>query len=74
MYRAFAAPWVRDDVHERLKRMSQDELAAWNASVVLAKGVIPRWNGSVFFPAKVPDLIGVADRKYLDHTGTHGNR
>jgi cytochrome c peroxidase len=22
----------------------------------------------------VPDLIGVADRKYLDHTGTHGNR
>jgi hypothetical protein len=74
MYRAFAAPWVRNDVHERLKRMSQDELAAWNASVVLAKGVIPRWNGSVFFPAKVPDLIGVADRKYLDHTGTHGNR
>jgi hypothetical protein len=74
MYRAFAAPWVKDDVHERLKRMSQDELAAWNGSVVLAKGVIPRWNGSVFFPAKVPDLIGVADRKYLDHTGTHVNR
>jgi hypothetical protein len=74
MYRAFGAPWVKDDVHERLKQMSQDELAALNASVALAKGVIPRWNGSVFFPAKVPDLIGVADRKYLDHTGTHANR
>jgi mono/diheme cytochrome c family protein len=74
MYRAFGAPWVKDDAHERLKQMSQDELAALNASVGLAKGVIPRWNGSVFFPAKVPDLIGVADRKYLDHTGTHANR
>ena len=74
MYRAFAAPWVKDDVHERLKQMSPDDLAALNASVVLAKGVIPRWNGSVFFPAKVPDLIGVADLKYLDHTGTHANR
>ncbi len=61
MYRAFAVPWVKDDVHERLKQMSPDELAALNASVVLAKGVIPRWNGSVFFPAKVPDLIGVAE-------------
>ena len=74
MYRAFAVPWVKDDVHERLKQMSQDELAAWNGSQALAKGVIPRWNGSVFFPAKVPDLIGVASRKYLDHTGTHANR
>ena len=74
MYRAFAAPWVKDDVHERLKHMAPDELVAWNESVMLAKGVIPRWNGSVFFPAKVPDLIGVAGRKYLDHTGTHANR
>ena len=74
MYRAFGAPWVKDDVHERLKQMSQDELTAWIATVVLAKGVIPRWNGSVFFPAKVPDLIGVSGRKYLDHTGTHANR
>jgi mono/diheme cytochrome c family protein len=74
MYRAFAAPWVKDDVHERLKEMSDDELTAWSASQALSKGVIPRWNGSAFFPAKVPDLIGVADRKYLDHTGTHANR
>ena len=74
MYRAYAVPWVKDDVHERLKRMSDDELGATNASVVLSKGVIIRWNGSVFFPAKVPDLIGVADRRYLDHTGSHLNR
>ena len=28
----------------------------------------------MLYPAKVPDLIGVADRRYIDHTGTHLNR
>jgi hypothetical protein len=37
-------------------------------------GGLPRWNGSTFFPAKVPDLNGIADRKYLDATATHLNR
>jgi cytochrome c peroxidase len=34
----------------------------------------PRFNGSPWFTNKIPDLIGVADRKYLDATGTHLNR
>jgi hypothetical protein len=54
--------------------MPENELAALNASLDLAKGVIFRWSGSVFYPAKVPDLIGIADRRYIDHTGTHLNR
>jgi hypothetical protein len=33
-----------------------------------------RWNGSPFYPVKVPDLIGIEDRKYLDHTATHLHR
>jgi hypothetical protein len=37
-------------------------------------GGIPRWNGSLFFPAKIPDLIGIKDRKYIDHTATHLHR
>ena len=74
MYRAYGVPWVKDDIHERLKQMPEIELAALNASLDLAKGVIFRWSGSVFYPAKVPDLIGVADRRYIDHTGTHRNR
>jgi hypothetical protein len=37
-------------------------------------GALPRWNGSVYFPAKVPDLIGIKERKYIDHTATHLNR
>jgi hypothetical protein len=35
---------------------------------------VPRWNGSLYFPAKRPDLIGIKDRKYIDHTATHLNR
>jgi hypothetical protein len=74
MYRAYGVPWLKDDIHERLKQMPENELAALNASLGLSKGVIFRWSGSVFYPAKVPDLIGVADRRYIDHTGTHLNR
>src|SRR5581483_6940398 len=74
MYRAYGVPWVKDDIHERLKQMPDNELAALNASLDLSKGVIFRWSGSVFYPAKVPDLIGIADRRYIDHTGTHLNR
>ena len=37
-------------------------------------GGIIRWNGSLFYPAKIPDLIGIEDRKFFDHTGTHVHR
>ena len=33
-----------------------------------------RWNGSPFYPPKIPDLIGIRDRKYIDHTATHLHR
>src|SRR5215831_6358091 len=46
MYRAMAVPWVKDDVHERFKTMSQQEAAALHANALLPKGVILRWNGS----------------------------
>jgi hypothetical protein len=28
----------------------------------------------LYYPAKIPDLIGIQHRKYIDHTGTHLNR
>ncbi|MGH9765989.1 MAG: hypothetical protein ACREAB_01035 [Blastocatellia bacterium] len=37
-------------------------------------GGLPRWNGSLYYPAKTPDLIGIKDRKYIDHTATHQHR
>ena len=33
-----------------------------------------RFNGSILYPTKIPDLIGIEDRKYIDHTGTHRHR
>jgi hypothetical protein len=34
-------------------------------------GTFARFNGSPFYMTKVPDLIGIKDRTYIDHTGTH---
>ena len=73
LYRAFGVPWAKDDIHERLKTMTPAELPGLLAAGARG-GAIPRWNGSVFYPAKVPDLIGVKDRKYLDATATHLHR
>jgi hypothetical protein len=39
-----------------------------------AEGIFPRWNGSPFYATKIPDLIGIKDRKYIDHTATHQHR
>ena len=73
MYRAFGVPWVKDDIHERLKATTPADLPGLLATGARG-GAIPRWNGSVFYPVKVPDLIGVKDRKYLDATATHLHR
>jgi len=37
-------------------------------------GVDPRGGSSVFHPIQLPDLIGVKDRLYLDHTGLQQHR
>lgn len=73
LYSAFGVPWLKDDVHANLKNASPVEFASLIAAG-LRGGAIPRWNGSVYFPTKVPDLIGIKDRKYIDHTATHLNR
>src|SRR5262249_55267957 len=73
LYSAFGVPWVKDDVHARLKDLSEAEFAGLIAAG-LRGGALPRWNGSPFFPTKVPDLTGIKDRKFIDHTATHLNR
>ena len=69
IWRGFTVPWVRDDIHAALRSLSQAELGAMAASA--PPGVFARENGSPFYQTKVPDLIGLKDRRYLDHTGTH---
>src|SRR5215469_1937012 len=71
LYRAYGVPWLQNGDNERLKSMTANDFAAFR---VFRGGAVLRWNGSPFYPVKVPDLIGVKDRKYLDHTATHLHR
>ncbi len=69
VWRQFAVPWVDGDIHERLKTLPESELNALATSN--PPGTFARFNGSPYYPAQVPDLIGIKDRKYIDHTATH---
>jgi hypothetical protein len=68
----FAAPWVRDDPGARLDAMTREEITAAFAAV--PPGVLARQGTSVLHPPRIPDLIGVAERKYLDSTGLNRHR
>ena len=73
LYQAWGVPWREGDIHERLKNISLAEYDRLRRNFTRS-GSIPRWNGSIFYPAKTPDLIGIKDRKYIDHTATHLHR
>jgi len=70
---AYGVPWANDPEAEALKTLTPAQFNAYIAAGIRGGGVA-RWNGSILYPAKIPDLIGVKDRKYLDHTGTHLHR
>jgi len=72
-WRSFGVPWVADDVHERFKTLAPQEVGPL-IRPGFAVGLFPRWNGSSYYPTKIPDLIGIKDRKYIDHTATHQHR
>jgi hypothetical protein len=68
-WRESTVPWIRDDVHGSMKSMTGAEVDALFGSI--PAGAFARFNGSPFYPTKVPDLIGLRDQKYIDHTATH---
>jgi hypothetical protein len=72
-YQAYGVPWSDDPDNERLLGLNPAEFNAWIAAGIGGGGVA-RWNGSIFYPAKIPDLIGIRGRKYIDHTATHRHR
>jgi hypothetical protein len=65
--RQFEAPWVPEDPNRRAQSMSLDEFLA--AGEAIPAGVTARSHTSLVLPPQIPDLIGVKDRQYLDHTG-----
>jgi mono/diheme cytochrome c family protein len=74
LYRAFGVPWNPHDTNTRLKSVNSIPEYAALVFSGLQGGALPRWNGSLLYPTKVPDLIGISERKYIDATGTHLNR
>jgi len=72
-WRGHFVPWIKDDIHERMKTMPQEEWDLWDAASN-GKDMMARWDGSIYYPTKIIDLIGVKDRKYFDHTATHRHR
>jgi hypothetical protein len=63
----FHVPWIDKDPIDQVQKMSMDEIIAIKTTIPL--GVLARNGTSLFAPAQIPDLIGVKDRRYLDHTG-----
>lgn len=63
----YAAPWIHEEAYPGLSKNSIEEIASLHEA--MPAGVIARHGTSPLYPAKVPDLIGVKDRRYLDATG-----
>jgi mono/diheme cytochrome c family protein len=72
-WRAFAVPWIKDDAHESFKSMEPAQLRLVVAPA-FSTGLFPRWSGSPLYVTKIPDLIGLKEQKYIDHTATHRHR
>ena len=71
VWRSWAVPWIADDIHEAIKTLPRPGPLFGSAA---GPGMFPRWNGSAYYPTKIPDLVGIKDRKYIDHTATHQHR
>jgi hypothetical protein len=63
----FSMPWLTPDPVARVAAMSIDDIARTYDAVPV--GASTRVNLSLFAPAQIPDLIGVRERRFLDHTG-----
>ena len=60
------APWLEQDPNARIAQLLPgSQPAVWES---MPPGVIPRHSGLVY-PAAIPDLIGLKDRRYFDRTG-----
>jgi hypothetical protein len=63
----FSMPWLTPDPVAPVAAMSIEEIA--RAYDAVPAGASTRVNLSLFTPAQIPDLIGVKERRFLDHTG-----
>ncbi len=67
----FTVQWL-PDMQRRLEQSSVEEISLAHDSI--PPGVFARNRSSPYYPPAVPDLIGVANRRYLDRTGSARHR
>lgn len=63
----FEMPWLEPDPNRRARTLTLEEFFAIGEAI--PAGVNARSHTSLLAPPQIPDLIGVAERRYLDHTG-----
>jgi hypothetical protein len=63
----YAVPWISDDINAQSDSMSMEEIIS--ALEAIPPGVCARQGSSIFYPAQIPDLIGLKDRRYFDASG-----
>ena len=68
----YSAPWLATDAYPNLAGRSLAEIVALHQAI--PPGVMARHGTSPLVPVKVPDLIGVRERRYLDATGLARHR
>jgi cytochrome c553 len=68
----FSVPWLSPDPAEPIAGLSPVQML--EAYDTITGGVAARPGTSLVFPPRIPDLIGVADRKNFGATGLHRNR
>ena len=59
-------PWIKEGPNARIMEMTLEEYAATREAI--PAGVYPNHNGSMFSPARIADLIGLKQRRYMDFT------
>jgi hypothetical protein len=68
----FGAPWIKPDTLSEIEQKSIEQLVEMHQAI--PPGVMARHGTHPLFPPQIPDLIGVKNRKYLDHTGLQLHR
>jgi hypothetical protein len=68
----YSAPWIKPDPALPLSEKTFAELHTQLLSI--PEGASPRQGTSAMYPIRIPDLIGVKDRMYLDRTGMQQHR
>jgi len=63
----YDAPWLTPNPFELFQHVTAEQAAAFERATI--PGVRYRTGTSHAYPPKIPDLIGVADRKFFDATG-----